>query len=61
MRAEREPEVFLPAGTPGVDHRAHLFRTDKVVMLPLPGLRESGLASVADTAAAIEREMTKPC
>ncbi len=61
MRFEREPQVFLPVGTPGVDHRAHLFRTDKVVMLPLPRLREAGLASVADVVAAIENGMAKPC
>jgi formylmethanofuran dehydrogenase subunit B len=61
MRFEREPQVFLPVGTPGVDHRAHLFRTDKVVMLPLPRLREAGLASVADVVAAIENGMAKRC
>ncbi len=53
MVCEREPEVFIPVGTPGVDHAGHLFRTDKVVMLPLRQLRESGLPSVARVVAAI--------
>ena len=33
-RFAREPEVFIPIGTPGVDHAGHLFRADKVVALP---------------------------
>jgi formylmethanofuran dehydrogenase subunit B len=60
MVCEREPEVFIPVGTPGVDHAGHLFRTDKVVMLPLRRLRESGLPSVARVVAAIE-EAIAPC
>jgi formylmethanofuran dehydrogenase subunit B len=54
MRFEREPEVFIPVGVPGLDHAGHYFRTDKVVALPLRKLRESALPSVADAAAAIE-------
>jgi hypothetical protein len=30
-------------------------------MLPLPRLREAGLASVAEIVAAMENGMTKPC
>ncbi len=60
MVCEREPEVFIPVGTPGVDHAGHLFRTDKVVMLPLRQLRESGLPSVARVVAAIG-EAIPPC
>ena len=51
---EREPEVFIPVGTPGLDHAGHLFRTDRVVALPLRRLRESPLPSVAEAIAAIE-------
>lgn len=54
MRFEREPEVFIPVGVPGLDHAGHFFRTDKVVALPLRKLRESALPSVAEAAAAIE-------
>ena len=54
MSFEREPAVFIPVGTPGLDHTGHLFRTDRVVALPLHRLRESALPSVAEAIAAIE-------
>jgi formylmethanofuran dehydrogenase subunit B len=54
MTFEREPAVFIPVGTPGLDHAGHLFRTDRVVALPLRQLRESSLPSVAEAIAAIE-------
>jgi len=49
-----EPAVFIATGIPGVDHAAHLFRTDRVVALPLAGLRPSPLPSAAEALAAIE-------
>ena len=55
MIFEQEPAVFIPVGTPGVDHAGHLFRTDRVVALPLRRLRPSALPSVAEAAAAIEQ------
>lgn len=57
MRLEREPDVFIPVGTPGIDHAGHMFRADKVVALPLRKLRESGLPSVAEAIAAIENRL----
>jgi formylmethanofuran dehydrogenase subunit B len=54
MALPREPAVFIPVGTPGVDHAGHLFRADRVVALPLAQLRRSELPSVADALAAIE-------
>lgn len=54
MAPASEPAVFIPVGTPGVDHSAHLFRTDRVVALPLAALRRSELPSVAEALAAIE-------
>jgi len=39
--------VFIPVGTPGIDHFARLVRTDSVVTLPLVQQRDSGLPSVA--------------
>lgn len=42
------PDVFIPVGTPGLDHKGHLFRTDSVVSLPLKQLRDNGLPSVAE-------------
>ncbi|MFG1423442.1 formylmethanofuran dehydrogenase [Roseixanthobacter liquoris] len=50
----REPDVFIPVGTPGIDHAGQVFRMDGVVCLPLPKLREAGLPSVAQAAAAIQ-------
>ncbi|MEP9350145.1 formylmethanofuran dehydrogenase [Xanthobacter sp. KR7-225] len=49
----REPDVFIPVGTPGVDHAGHVFRMDQVVCLPLAGLRPAALASLAEAARAI--------
>lgn len=52
-RFAREPEVFIPLATPGVDHAGQVFRTDGVVALPLRGLRESGLPQAASVIAGI--------
>lgn len=54
MKLEREPEVFIPVGTPGVDHPGHLFRSDRVVALSMRQVRESSLSSVAEVLTAIE-------
>ena len=53
MRLAREPEVFIPVATPGVDHTGHFYRADKVVALPLRKLRESPLPSAADALDAV--------
>jgi len=50
---EREPAVFIPVGTPGVDHAGHLFRTDRVVALLVRQLRPATLPSVAEAIAGI--------
>jgi formylmethanofuran dehydrogenase subunit B len=42
------PEVFIPIGTPGIDHTGHAYRTDSVVAVPLCKLRDSGLPSTAE-------------
>jgi formylmethanofuran dehydrogenase subunit B len=47
MALEREPDVFIPVATSGVDTTGHFFRADKVVALPLRKLRESPLPSAA--------------
>lgn len=49
----REPDVFIPVGTPGVDHAGQVFRMDSVVCLPLEALRAAELPSLADAASAI--------
>ena len=58
MAFEREPEVYIPVGTPGLDHAGHLLRADKVVILPLHKLRDSALPSVAQAVAEIEGKLT---
>ncbi len=47
-RLRYRPDVYIPVGTPGVDHKGHLFRTDSVLALPLKQLRETDLPTVAD-------------
>jgi formylmethanofuran dehydrogenase subunit B len=54
MSLARPPEVFIPVGTPGVDHAGRLIRCDSVVSLPLRNLGRSGLPNVADVLAKIE-------
>ncbi|WP_454918672.1 formylmethanofuran dehydrogenase [Xanthobacter sediminis] len=49
----REPDVFIPVATPGVDHDGHVFRMDSVVCLPLTALRAADLPSVTQAAVAI--------
>ncbi|MGR8921796.1 MAG: formylmethanofuran dehydrogenase [Gammaproteobacteria bacterium] len=43
-------DVFIPVGTPGVDHAARLARTDSSVTLALEAQRDAGLPAVADVA-----------
>ncbi len=54
MTFTKEPDVFVPVGTPGIDHAGHAYRTDNVVAIRLKKLRESGLPSTAEVLAAIE-------
>lgn len=49
--------LFLPVGTPGVDHTGHLLRCDSVVMLPMQALRHPTLPSVAETVNALLAEV----
>ncbi|MEC4749825.1 formylmethanofuran dehydrogenase subunit B [Methylomicrobium sp. Wu6] len=61
MTFAKEPDVFIPVGTPGIDHAGHAYRMDNVVAIRLKKLRDSGLPSTADALHAIEnalREMT---
>lgn len=51
--AARRAAAWIPVGTPGLDHAARLLRTDAVVTLPLPALRDAGLPSVATVLGAI--------
>ena len=53
----QDADVFIPVGTPGVDHAGNLFRTDSVVTLPLQALRSTGLPSVAAVLERITRAL----
>lgn len=54
-------EVYLPVGTPGVDHGGVLTRTDSVVSLPLkPARPASGGDSVVDVIDRILARMRRP-
>lgn len=53
MQFDAEPDVFIPVGTPGVDHAGHFVRSDDTVIVPLTRLRDSGLPSVAETLGAV--------
>jgi len=54
IKLAKPPAVFIPVGTPGVDHAGTLIRCDNVVSLPLKDLGRSELPRAADVLAAIE-------
>jgi formylmethanofuran dehydrogenase subunit B len=54
LKLANEPQVFIPVGTPGVDHAGRLIRVDNVVSLPLKDLGRADLPVAADVLAAIE-------
>ncbi len=57
MKFEKEPDVFIPVGTPGIDHSGHAYRLDNVVAIRLKKLRDSGLPSTAEVLTAIEQAL----
>jgi len=57
MTFAKEPDVFIPVGTPGIDHVGHAYRMDNVVAIRLKKLRESGLPSTFDVLHAIEQAL----
>jgi formylmethanofuran dehydrogenase subunit B len=57
MTFEKEPEVFIPVGVPGIDHVGRTFRCDSVVSVPLKKLRDSGLPSTYDVLTAVEQAL----
>jgi formylmethanofuran dehydrogenase subunit B len=54
LKLAKPPAVFIPVGTPGVDHAGTLVRCDNVVSLPLKNLGRAELPRAADVIAAIE-------
>jgi formylmethanofuran dehydrogenase subunit B len=54
LKLAKKPQVFIPVGTPGVDHAGRLIRVDNVVSLPLKDLGRADLPVAADVLTAIE-------
>ena len=54
VRLAQPPTVFIPVGTPGIDHAGQMVRCDNVVSLPLQNLGRSQLPRAADVLAAIQ-------
>ena len=57
MTFDREPDVFIPVGTPGIDHGGYAYRLDNVVAIRLKKLRDSGLPSTFEVLTAIEQQL----
>jgi formylmethanofuran dehydrogenase subunit B len=54
IKPSRQPKVYIPVGTPGLDHSGTMVRVDNVVSLPLKKLRQSTLPRAADVLEKIE-------
>jgi formylmethanofuran dehydrogenase subunit B len=54
LKLAKPPQVFIPVGTPGVDHAGRMIRVDNVVSLPLKDLGRAELPPAGDVLAAIE-------
>lgn len=57
MTFAKEPDVFIPIGTPGIDHSGHAYRMDNVVAIRLKKLRDAALPSTAEALAVIEQAL----
>ena len=57
MQFSQQPDVYIPVGTPGIDHAGHAYRLDNVVAIRLKKLREAGLPSSAEVLNAIEQAL----
>lgn len=57
MEFAEEPAVFIPIGTPGIDHAGHAYRLDNIIAIRLKKLRDSGLPSTAEVLTAIEKAL----
>jgi len=54
VRLAQPATVYIPVGTPGIDHAGQMVRCDNVVSLPMKNLGRSQLPSAAAVLAAIE-------
>ena len=63
LQFEQVPDVFIPIGTPGIDHKGVMFRIDSSVSLPLAQLKNTELPCLSEVIQLIEAELTgqQPC
>ncbi len=54
IQFEKEPDVFIPIATPGLDTTGTMIRVDSNVILPLKQVKESNLPTLADVFAQVE-------
>ncbi len=57
MCFDKQPDIYIPVGTPGIDHSGHAYRTDNVVALRLQKIRDTKLPSTAEVLSAIEQAL----
>lgn len=57
MELPAPPAVYIPVGTPGVDHGGPLFRCDGAVSLPLRALRSAPVPAAEEVLARIEARL----
>ncbi|HPG89748.1 MAG TPA: formylmethanofuran dehydrogenase, partial [Hyphomicrobium sp.] len=57
LKPAKTPAVYIPVGTPGIEHDGLIVRCDNVVSLPLRKLRESHLPRAADVIAQIQASL----
>ena len=53
----KSPDVFIPAGIPGIDHKGVMIRGDSVVSLPLQKLRDSDRPAASEILKAIHARL----
>lgn len=54
LKPAKTPAVYIPVGTPGIEHEGLVVRGDSVVTLPVRKLRQSQLPRAADVLAQIQ-------
>mgnify|MGYP001028934774 FL=1 len=54
---KKNADIFIPLGTPGLDHNSHLFRVDKVVSMHLKKIRNISLPSVFEVLSKVKERI----
>jgi formylmethanofuran dehydrogenase subunit B len=58
MQFNKQPDVFIPVGIPGIDHTGTMFRMDSSVAMPLKKLRDTELLSLNEVISLIEAKLS---